>query len=102
MICNSNKNRILAIVVLMTTLFVLFFSTIYINTHVNHHCNDTEHCPICTMIEQCQQVVRNIGLDFAIAATTFFFLIVTAKAVIYFNYQSVQTTLISQKVRLDS
>ena len=99
---NSSFNRILAVVAIIATVFVMHFSCQYISEHTGHHCDDSDHCPICTMILQCENVVKTLGTGLIVAALIAFVSKVIEEVASYFNYQSIQTTLVSQKVRLDS
>ncbi len=99
---NSRYNRIIALVAILATVFLVHFSNAYISEHVGHRCEDQAHCPVCTVINLCDANLRTIGtgltLAVSIAIVFAFVLIVVAN----YDYQSVQTTLVSQKVRLDS
>lgn len=95
-------NRILAMVALVATLFVVFFASFYVTGHANHHCDDERHCPVCTMMVQCERAMKTIGAGVIIAATAFIIVAAAAEMAASYEYQSVQTTLVSQKVRLDS
>ena len=97
-----NYNRILAMVALVATVFVMLFSTIFIAEHVSHHCDDEAHCPICLVLEQCQSNIKKIGAGL-IFATVVYVIVFAMKDIAYFaSSQSVQTSLVSQKVRIDS
>lgn len=98
----NKLNRILALVALVATVFMVLFSTFMLSEHVAHHCHHEDNCPICTLIVQCQQNIKTIGSGLIIAATLFVFAHVITQSVDTFEYQSVQTTLVSQKIRLDN
>ena len=95
-------NRILSVVAILATVLVVFFSSSVISENVNHHCNDEEHCPVCALILQCEQNIKTIGSGLIIAVVSAMIAKVMADTVAFYEYQSVQTTLVSQKVRLDS
>ncbi len=95
-------NRILSMVALFAIVFVVLFSASFISNNLGHHCDDQDHCPVCTFIIQCQQNIKTIGTGLIAAASVIFISTVLTEVAITFEYQSVQTTLVSQKVRLDS
>jgi hypothetical protein len=99
---NERGNRILAVVALLATLFVVLFSSFYISEHASHHCNDEEHCPVCAMIVQCERAVKTVGAGLILAFAMMYTISAAVNTINNYEYQSVQTTLVSQKVRLDS
>ena len=99
---NTKFKRILALVAILATVFVVLVSSSVISKNAGHHCNDQEHCPICSLILQCEQNIKTIGSGLIAVATVVFISMSMAELVTAFEYQSVQTTLVSQKVRLDS
>ena len=99
---NRNYNRILAMVALVATVFVMLFSTIFIAEHVSHHCDDEAHCPICLVLEQCQSNIKSIGAGLVVAAAVYMVVYAMKETSSYVSSQSVQTSLVSQKVRIDS
>lgn len=98
----SSFNRVLALVALVATVFMVLFSTFMLSEHAAHHCNHADNCPICTLIVQCQQNIKTIGSGLIVATALFVLAYVIVKAEDSFEYQSVQTTLVSQKIRLDN
>ena len=102
MLSSRKANRILALVAIAAAVFVLLFSNHYLSVHTAHHCDDSDHCPVCSMMLQCDSAVRTISSGIIIAAVVAFFVRATAIVVSFYDYQSVQTTLVSQKIRLDN
>ena len=102
MYMNKSHSRIISMVALVATIFVMLFSVAYSSGHVNHHCNDSADCPICSMLAQCEGSLKSLGtgLIAAVFYAVVFSQIFTVS--LDYKYQSVQTTLVSQKVRLDS
>lgn len=100
---NSRKYKsIIALVAVLATVFLVHFSNLYISEHAGHKCEDQAHCPVCAVINLCDTNLKTIGTGLILAAAiTLIFSFVLSEAVNYV-YQSVQTTLVSQKVRLDS
>ena len=100
---NGNyKNRIIAIVALVATLFMMLFSSIYLTEHASHHCEDSSHCPVCTMMVQCERSLKTLGTGLAVAVIALVSFVLLTDISQGYSFQSVQTTLISQKVRMDS
>lgn len=99
---NRNYNRILAMVALVATVFVMLVSTIFIAEHVSHHCDDEAHCPICLVLEQCQSNIKSIGAGLVVAAAVYMVVYAMKETGACASNESVQTSLVSQKVRIDS
>lgn len=100
---NSNtSNRIIAMVALVATLFLMLFSSFYITEHASHHCDDSAHCPVCTMMVQCERSLKTLGTGLAVAVVALVSFVLLTDISQGYSFQSVQTTLISQKVRMDS
>ena len=100
---NSNtSNRIIAMVALVATLFLMLFSSFYITEHASHHCDDSDHCPVCSMLVQCEQSLKTLGAGLIIVAVAILSVAMNTDVFSGYSYQSTQTTLITQKVRLDS
>ncbi len=95
-------NRILASVAIFAAVFVLLSSNHYLTSHAAHHCDDSDHCPVCSMMLQCECAVRTISSGLITVAVVALFVKAAMVVVSFYNYQSVQTTLVSQKVRLDN
>ncbi|MCR5580101.1 MAG: hypothetical protein K6F66_00805 [Pseudobutyrivibrio sp.] len=98
----NSFNRILALVAVLATVLVMSFSTSTISVHIAHHCNDEAHCPVCSLILQCENNIKTIGTGLIIAVAFAIVAFTIAEVASYFDFESVQTTLVSQKVRLDS
>lgn len=56
----TNKKRLIALVVLVAVLAVALFSSCYVIREADHDCTGAA-CPICAMIEQCEDNLRQIG-----------------------------------------
>ena len=99
---NRNYNRILAMVALVATVFVMLVSTVFIVEHASHRCDDEAHCPVCALIQQCQSNIKNIGAGLVVAATVYMAVYAMKETGACASNESVQTSLVSQKVRIDS
>ena len=56
----TNKKRLIALVVLAALLVITLFSSCYVIKEADHDCTGAA-CPICAMIEQCEDNLRQIG-----------------------------------------
>ena len=99
---SRNINRIIALVAIMATVLLMHFSDLYISEHANHHCVDEDSCPVCAMLEQCATNLKTISSGLSLVVVTVMAVVAITVAATNYVYQSVQTTLVSQKVRLDS
>ena len=95
-------NHILACVAILATVFVVLISGVFLAENTGHHCDCQDHCPVCSLILQCEQNIKTIGSGLIAVATVIFIARSMVELTTAFEYQSVQTTLVSQKVRLDS
>ncbi len=95
-------NNIVSMVAILATVFVMLVSGMFLAENANHHCNDEAHCPVCTLIVQCEKNIKTIGSGLIIVLAAAMVIETTVVSAANFKYQSVQTTLVSQKVRLDS
>ena len=99
--CNY-KNIIIAIVALVATLFMMLFSSIYLTEHASHRCEDSSHCPVCSMMVQCERSLKTLGTGLAVAVVALVSFVLLTDISQGYSFQSIQATLISQKVRMDS
>ncbi len=99
---NRNYNRILAMVALVATVFVMLVSTVFIVEHASHRCDDEAHCPVCALIQQCESNIKNIGVGLIVVATVYMVVYAMKETGACVSNESIQTSLVSQKVRIDS
>lgn len=97
-----NYNRILAMVALVATVFVMLVSTVFIVEHASHRCDDEAHCPVCALIQQCESNIKNIGVGLIVVATVYMVVYAMKETGACVSNESIQTSLVSQKVRIDS
>ncbi len=69
----------------------------------NHDCTHTEDCPICILIHQTEDNLKNIGFGFGEISIILLY-IIYAKNVCYKNYKYniIDSTLVGLKVRLNN
>ena len=97
---NTKTKKIFSVAVCILMLFVTFASLFYIVKEENHHCTG-EDCPICANIHQAEQTLRNIGNGTIMIAAInpmpiLFVLLITGQFLLVSD-----TSLVSQKVRLN-
>ena len=98
---NTKKKRVFSMAVCILFLFVTFASLFYIVKEENHNCTG-EDCPICANIRQAEQTLRNLGTGTIAHAVLnpmplMFILAIAGQASVVLN-----TSLVSQKVRLNN
>jgi len=94
--------RIVALVAILAAVVVMLFSARFIAEHVSHHCDDEAHCPVCALIQQCESNIKNIGVGLIVAATVYMVVYAMKETGACVSNESIQTSLVSQKVRIDS
>ncbi len=102
--CNSKaseaKRMITGVMVLMM-LATMLFSAFFIAEEADHDCTG-EDCPICTLVEQCENTLRGFGggiLSQLSGVISVLFLLITAASLIVVLSQD---TPVSRKVRLNN
>ena len=98
---NTKKKRIFSVAVCILFLFVIFASLFYIVEEADHQCTG-EECPVCANIHQVGQTLRNLSTGTIAHATAnlfpiIFVLVISGQGLVVSN-----TSLVSQKVRLDN
>lgn len=101
MLQNVNFKRITAWIAMAAVVFVMLFSVIYIPKHADHKCTETE-CPVCAVIHQCENNIKNIGTVAATLVTAFFLCLSIQKGLQYISTVCSNDSLISQKVRMNN
>ena len=97
---NIKTKRAFSVAVCILFLFVTFASLFYIVKEENHHCTG-EDCPICANIHQVEQTLRNVGNGMITIETInpmpmLFALLIVGQFLLVSD-----TSLVSQKVRLN-
>lgn len=97
----TGRRRLNSIIALAAMLVVLLFSSCYIIKEADHDCSGSA-CPICAMIQQCEDTLRQIGIG------TITMIAVAAVVGILFTecsfaaFETSKETLITRKVRLNN
>lgn len=100
MMQNKGKNRIIAIIMIVAVVSVMLFSTVYLEEQVNHDCTG-EDCPICAMMIQCSNNLKQIGGVVAVVVCVASFGCACESLQKYSVNLVSFHSLISQKVRLN-
>lgn len=101
MMQNGRLKRITAWIVMVAVVFVILFSVIYISQHADHECTGTD-CPVCAVMEQFSNNIKNIGTIIIVIAAVFFLCLSIQKSVQYVITVCSDYSLISQKVRMNN
>lgn len=96
----TKKQKLLAQIICILFLCVTAFSMIFLAEEADHQCTDTQ-CPVCTCIHQIEQALKTLGTGtisgvILIPVLIYLFVCSDLQQEIILN-----TSLISQKVRLD-
>lgn len=100
MLQNITSKRITAWIALAAVVLVMLFSVIYVSQHADHECTGAE-CPVCAVLEQCGNNIKNIGAIVVAIIAAFFLCVSIQKSVQYVISTYSDDSLISQKVRLN-
>ena len=98
---NTKSKRITAWIALVAVVFVMLFSVIYILKHADHECTGAE-CPVCAVMDQCSNNIKNIGIIVAVVVAAFFLCLSIQKCVQFVFAVCPDYSLISQKVRMNN
>lgn len=96
----SNAKRYAAFIFSIVFIFATVFSVFYIAEEINHDCTGND-CPICECVHQAQQTLKNIGTGFAEAVIIVAAVVVLISLLLSFGDDLRNSSLISQKVRMD-
>lgn len=97
---NTKKKRVFSMAVCILFLFVTFASLFYIVKEAGHECTG-ENCPICACVHQAHQTLKNLGTGTIIWSGTIFTILFTLCVFMQYVCMILNTSLVSQKVRLN-
>ncbi|MCR5005884.1 MAG: hypothetical protein K6A77_08250 [Clostridiales bacterium] len=97
---NKSKRTAAGIMGLMMLFFVLF-SALFIVVEADHECTG-EDCPICLCIEQCEELMRQIGTGIKVMAMAVIISLGVLSAVCQCTDRVPLGTLVTEKVRLNN
>ena len=95
----KKKNRILAILLAVTVLFVMLYSALFIVAHAEHDCVG-ENCPICYQISVCEHTLKNLSLAVCAVAFAAAFTYTLCRSISACADVTPSYTLVSLKVKL--
>lgn len=98
---NANRKKNIAVIACVLFVFVTLASLFYIAKEENHQCTG-EDCPICACVRQAEQIVKNVGTAVSYSVATDLMLVRITDVLTAGCLGVLCTTLVSQKVRLDS
>ena len=93
------KTLALGIVILMLSVFVL--SVMFTAVEADHDCSGWD-CPVCMLIQQCEQTIRSIGGSVSFAAFSLLFASFCAIVIQLCSVYILYNTPISLKTRLNN
>lgn len=92
----------IASLLLITILFlVVMLSTFFIANEIHHHC-DGDECPICILIEQCENTLKQIKYGFVNYYKFALFLLIISIVHISHIFYLIEDSLVSQKIRMNN
>lgn len=97
---SSKVSNLITWFLIFATVIVVLFSNIYIIHHADHECSGAD-CPVCAVIEMCENNIKNAGLIATVAVIALFVHLSSKKGVQYFCTDCPEYSLISQKVRIN-
>ena len=97
---NTNRKKVISVAICILFLFVTFAALFYIAEEENHHCTG-EDCPICANLHQAEQTLRNTGNGTIVIVTISLMPILFALLITEQFLLASDTSLVSQKVRLN-
>ena len=92
------KKQVALICVML--LFITVSSLFYIAREENHTCTG-EDCPICAMVHQAEQTIRNMGDGLGRISSVLPLVLQTALGMTWCCQPVLETSLVSRKVRLN-
>ncbi len=101
-IAKTNKTRrIAAGIMAMMILAIMLFSTFYVAAELGHHCDDEDNCPVCATLNMCTNTLHNISSGMITLATVILPAIYYILLAVLGISVIAQSTLVSQKIRLN-
>ena len=95
-----NRKSIVGIFAILLLLLTIF-SSVYIIVESEHKC-EGEGCPICHMIEVCEEILYSIGNTLSFCVTVAFMSSISKFLLSFKSNNSFRRTLFDLKVRLNN
>ena len=97
----SKIGRITAGIIATMMLIAVLFSAVFIAVESGHDC-DGEDCPICTCIHQCENTLHNLGNGLISSSFVISPVVIILYTGVCALFVFAQSTLVSNKVRLNN
>ncbi len=97
---NSNK-RLTAALLAMVMLFFVLFSVFFIAHEADHECSG-EGCPVCALIQMCEDNIRQLGSGTAVSAAESVLVFLTLAMPVFTAFAINVSTPVSKKIRLNN
>ncbi|WP_051206104.1 hypothetical protein [Butyrivibrio sp. FC2001] len=100
---SNNKNSIKKLLVAYTAfamLFVVLFSAVFVSVESFHDC-DGESCPVCAMIQQCENNLSQLGDGLVALYMAFLAVLLLGTVLILKDIVLVYSTPVSSMVRMN-
>ncbi len=98
---NSIIKTVVAILLVLTVLFMVQIALIYPIIENHHNCVG-EDCPICETIDMCIQFTSNLQGAFLSAFVVACCICISMTSISIYRFYYVSSTLVSAKVRMDN
>lgn len=97
---NADRKRFAGIMGILMLFFILF-SSVYMIAEADHECTG-DHCPVCVCIEQCENMLYQIGTGVITVIEVIIPVLYTAFYAVLISHVFTGETLISEKVRMNN
>ncbi len=97
---NSNK-RLAAAFLAMAVLFFVLFSVFFIAHEADHDCSG-DGCPVCALIQMCEDNIRQLGSGTAASAAVSVLVFLTLAMPVFTAFAINVSTPVSRKIRLNN
>ncbi len=101
---NRKVNSLVGCIGIIAVVFTMLFSAYFLAGSMKHICCTHQRaeagCPVCTQIEECQSIMQRTSAK-VFTLVAFLDVVIAAKAAVTFSEISLNSTLVTQKVRID-
>ncbi|MBP3784442.1 MAG: hypothetical protein J6I68_14450 [Butyrivibrio sp.] len=101
---NRKVNSLVGCIGIIAVVFTMLFSAYFLAGNMRHICCTHQRaesgCPICTQIEECQSIMQRTSAK-VFTLVAFLNVVAAVKAVAIFSEIFINSTLVTQKVRID-
>lgn len=97
----TNKNRLVALVLSLTVLFVMLSSVFFIAIEADHDCTG-EDCPICYQISVCENTLKSISQAVLVVVIAAFIGLFSLTMPSFTKKMVFNTSLVTLKVKLSN